>query len=176
MTMTQEYVLLRTQNNVACWKHMDAEFSDEINLTKRKFMIYKWPAQEPNLSSSLDGGGHKKMWHCGNIIMWHVGHTVLWEVTEHDTMMISPPKKMNLQKFKSREISHNTRKKKLKRLKWNKNWSRGDEGANPQKTGDRQKIPWRLLTSSRRTSWAFVRESKKLNFLLPSQQTETAHK
>jgi len=31
------------------------------------------------------------------------------------------------------------------------------------------------LTSSRRTSWAFFAGIKKLNFLLPSQRTETPH-
>ncbi len=78
-----------------------------------------------------------KMWHCGNVIMWHVGHTVLWEVAEHDNNDNDgfPPKKLNLQKFKSREISQNTKKKTLKRLKRNKNRSGRDEGAIPQKTG-----------------------------------------
>ena len=63
--------------------------------------------QEPNLPSSLNGGGHKKMWHCGNVIMWHVGHTVLWEVMEHDNNDSFPPNNLNLQKFKSKEISQN---------------------------------------------------------------------
>ena len=97
--------------------------------------------QEPNLPSSLVGGGHKNMWHCGNVIMWHVGHAVLWEVTEHDNNDGFLPNNLNLQKFKSREISQNTRQKKLKRLKRTKNWSGGDEGATPPKWGDRQKIP-----------------------------------
>jgi hypothetical protein len=53
------------------------------------------------------------MWHCGIEIMWHVGHMVLWKVTEHDNDNNDgfPPKNLNLQNFKSKDISQNTRKK-----------------------------------------------------------------
>ena len=75
------------------------------------------------------------MWHCGNVIMWHVGHTVLWKVMEHDNNDGFPPNTLNFQKFKSKEISQNMRKKIEKRLKQNKNQSGGDEGATPPKMG-----------------------------------------